>query len=331
MKGFRKRLFNMSFKTGFTHLKQRYLSRRPVTILGYHQIETPDFMRRMMGWDMTPKAFQAQLEYIAANYTVLSGQQLETCIIEEGVFPENALAITFDDGYRDVYNVAFPILKRLGLPATVFLTTGSLDNECSLWTNVIYHYFYRTGKNYFHLVFPDGSRLDGHWSSEAEKRPYVLQVNRKMKTVSNADRLKAMSALAATLEVAAIEDPYDRMPMLTWNMVRELVQSKIFSLGAHTVNHPILSRCTVEEQHREMQESRNRIEHETGIVCRYFAYPNGQVEDYTDRTGLLAKEIGYTLAFTFWSGRPDESIRAMEIPRHPILTSDLAEFAWNLR
>ena len=331
MIAFRKMFYKLSFKTGLTRIKQRYLPRYPVTILGYHQINTPEFLREMMGWDMSPEIFQSQLEYIAKHFTVLSCSQFEQILVEKRTFPENALVITFDDGYRDVYDTALPLLKKLGLPATVFVTTDSADNRCSIWTNIVYHYFHLTPRYEYQLDFPDGSSLQGQWSSVAEKRCHVFRVNRKMKTISNQDRIQSMSLLATALDVDFAEDPYDLMPMLGWDMIRSLVQSDIFTLGSHTVSHPILSRCSVEEQRWEMLESRRRIEHETGISCRYFAYPNGQLEDFSETTCLLGREAGYALAFTFQPEFLAETQQSMAIPRHPILTSDLYEFAWRLR
>ena len=328
MIGFNQGIFSALYFSGIVHLKRRYKPRRPLTILGYHQIDTPDFLRETMGWSMNPEKFQAQMEYIARYHKVITPKELEGAVKNKWPLPKNAVALTFDDGYRDVHDVALPILKKLGLQAIVFLTTGALDSQRSIWTNTVYYYFYLTRKSLFHMILPDGSSLGGRWASPQEKRQCIIQVNKRLKSIPDHDRPKAMSVLATSLEIGHGEDPILELPMLTWNSVRELKDSGVFSLGAHTVNHPILSRCDPSVQKHELETAKHRIEQETGVGCRYLAYPNGQLEDFTEETRVMAQEAGYSLAFQFCPSRWGESAAPMAVPRHPVMVSDLAEFAW---
>lgn len=324
----RNMIFKLLYLTGVIHLKRRYRPRRTLTILGYHQIHTPGFLQELMGWKMTPEKFRLQMEYIARHYRVIDSKELEGAMRGHWPLPENALAITFDDGYRDVYDVALPVLKKLGLQAVVFLTTGALDDSRSIWTNVLYYYFYLTRKSQYHMTFPDGTSIGGRWTNAQEKRECILRLNRQMKSILDRDRPKAMSVLATSLEVGHGEDPLPDLPMMSWEHVRSLRDSGVFTIGAHTVSHPILSRCEPDVQKSEMETSKRRIEAETGIPCRFFAYPNGQYTDFTEETRALAQETGFSLAFRFSQALPGESIHPMAVPRKPVMTADLAEFAW---
>ncbi len=107
----------------FTRTKPR------VPILTFHRVndEGDPFMPSQ------PTAiFAARMAHIARHYRVLAVEELATRL-QEGRVPRNALAITFDDGYRDNLTHAAPILKRLGLPATIFLVTGHIDTPHALW------------------------------------------------------------------------------------------------------------------------------------------------------------------------------------------------------
>lgn len=328
MIGIRHIVFKMMYYSGLVQLKRRYRPRQRLAILGYHQLVIPDFLQATMGWRMTPEQFRNQMEYLARNYRIIDAKELEGAVRGHWPLPKNALAITFDDGYRDVHDVALPVMKNLGLPAVVFLTTGVIDNRCSIWTNTIYYYFYLSRKSQYHMMFPDGSSLGGRWTGPEEKKDCIIQLNRRMKSIPDKDRPKAMSVLATSLEVGHGEDPVSRLPMLTWDQVRTLRDSGLFTIGAHTVNHPILSRCEPDVQKHEMATSRQRIEAETGVPCRFLAYPNGQPEDFTEETRVLAQEAGFILGFQFCPALWGETGNPMAVPRHPILTPDLAEFAW---
>lgn len=320
----------MLFHTGLVQIKRRYLPRYPVTILGYHQVHTPVFLRDTMGWSMTPDLFRAQVEYAARFHTVVSLRDLEEIVFNSRAIPKNALVLTFDDGYRDVHDVALPVLSRLGVPATVFITTGAVDRQESIWTNKIYYYFHVTRKTGFLLELSDGTKIEARWETPDQKRADIMRVNRALKMLPDSDRMQAVRTLADALDVSWDDDPVKLLPMLTWDTIRSLRDSSVFTLGAHTVNHPILSRCETAKQAYELEESRRRIEEETGAACRYLAYPNGQKPDVTGLTQTLAREAGYALAFMYCPGTPGEKIDPMAVPRHPVMTPDLAEFAWRI-
>lgn len=323
-------LYTSFFKSGLVHAKRKWLPRRPLTVLGYHQIDTPDFLRETMGWEMTAEAFREQMRYIAQYHHPISGKELEGIVARHWTVPANAVAVTFDDGYRDVYDVAFPIMKELNIPGIVFLTTGPPDSGRSIWTNVIYYYFYLTHKNQVHLKLPDGTTAGCRWNTPAEKQKCILQLNQKLKKIPQDEMPKVLSVLATALEIAKNPDPVDLMPMLTWQQVQELQESELFTIGSHTVNHPILSGCSPDVQKKELIDSKARIEYETQKPCNLLAYPNGQPGDITRETTELARSVGYSAAFMFTPETPFPGNAAFNAPRHPIMTPDIAEFAWLL-
>ncbi|MCD4653562.1 polysaccharide deacetylase family protein [bacterium] len=322
--------FQVLFKTGVVQLKQRWKPRRPLTILGYHQINTPVYLRETMGWRMTPEKFHAQIQYLVAHYKVLDAKELEGIIAHGLPIPKNAVAITFDDGYSDVYDVALPIMKEFALPSIVFLTTGAMDRQMSIWTNIVYYYFYLTNKTQLSLDLPDGSMTGGKWTNVQEKRQTILHVNQKLKSQAFEDIPKILSVLARALGVNHDASPLEELPMLNWDQVRELHDSGLFTIGSHTVNHPILSRCSPTVQQQELTESRSRIEEEIKHPCTILAYPNGQAADITRETIEIARDAGYSMAFMFSPETPYPDSSFLNAPRHPIMTADLAEFAWLL-
>ncbi|MBN1295775.1 polysaccharide deacetylase family protein [bacterium] len=323
-------MYRMLVSTGAVHVKRKWRPVRPLTVLGYHQIDTPDFLRKTMGWTMTPERFREQMRYIAAYHHPIGGGELEGIISRNWSIPAGAVAVTFDDGYCDVIDVALPIMKELNIPGIVFLTTGPLDTNSSIWTNKVYYYFHHTQKNLLQLKLPDGSSTGCRWNNDTEKRRCILQINQILKRVPNDELPKVLSVLATALGVNRTLDPASELPMLQWSHIRELQESGLFTIGSHTVNHPILSTCPTDQQKKELLDSRARIEFETQAPCRLLAYPNGQPEDITRETIDLVTHAGYTAAFMYTPESPFPDIRRLNAPRHPIHVTDCAEFAWQL-
>jgi len=98
--------------------------------------------------------------------------------------------------------------------------------------------------------------------------------------------------------------PFIQLP-LNWDEIREMKKSGLVAIGSHTVTHPILSRCTYEEQRAELTLSRNRVIEELNEECVLFCYPNGEVNDYNHWTIKLLKELGYVGALTTINGYVD--------------------------
>jgi len=247
----------------------------------------------------TPVAlFRRQMETLRRYFTVLSLEDLAARAREHDL-PENGVAITFDDGYRDNYENAFPILRELGLPATIFLTTEALDGSALLWHDRVFDAFHRTRKT--------------------EARASIETELARLRRSSPEGRDAWIDAL---LEELGIEPG---MPAgwekLTWPQVREMASQGV-SFGAHTLDHPILTRVSAEEARRQVRESKRRIEAETGTPVTSFAYPNGTASDFDASTERIVADEGFSLAVTTLLGANDESTNPYRLRRTGMWGSD---------
>lgn len=323
--------FELIHRSGVLHLKRRLKPRTAPVVLGYHQLDTPPFLNELMGWSMSPDHFHAQITYLKKHLPILSAAELSDLVINGKQAPDNAVAITFDDGYADVYTVALPILKKLNVPAMVFVSTGAVDEKRSIWTNRVYYFFSKTRKTQVSLTLPDGTLTGARWRNPLELRRGILQIMSRIKQQPADDVPKILSILASALGVDRNLDPWQEMPMLSWDQIRALHTSKLVTIAAHTVDHPILARCTVDRQRREIERSRSRIEDEIGTSCDFIAYPNGQHNDIDCDTVEIVKDVGFKTAWMFTPTPRYPDDLTYNAPRHPIMTSKISEFAWALR
>src|SRR5262245_43814041 len=108
----------------------RLINRGRALILTYHR-----FSEQEDGVNTSASAFAEQLDFLAAHYRVVPLAELVEQLNGPGAKSSRLAAITIDDGYRDAYEIAYPLLRRAGLPATVFVVTEFLEGRLWLWTD----------------------------------------------------------------------------------------------------------------------------------------------------------------------------------------------------
>ncbi len=316
----------MFFSTGLLALKRKMRPRNTITVLAYHTLESPRFLRNVLGIHSSESDFNAQINYIASHHTVLSMSELLSILSFRMSAPENAVVITFDDGYADVYNIAYPRMKALGLPGTVFLTTEAVTCQRSIWTNRLYGFIEAAANRKVTIEFDGRKPLTVDLTDSHSRMIGALAVCGMLKTMSPEERLTALHAVARALGVDPQFDPIEQLPMLSWDQVA-ILHREGFTIGSHSVTHPILSMCSEERQWMELSESKQEIETRLNAPCRVLAYPNGQPGDISDATRAIAKECGYEAGFRFTAGPVRSGIDPFDTPRHPVFEVPLASFA----
>jgi peptidoglycan/xylan/chitin deacetylase (PgdA/CDA1 family) len=241
---------------------------------------------------LSVRTFRRICEFLARRYQVMPLSEMARLNQLGEKLPARAVAITFDDGYASNHDLGFPVLRDLGLPATIFLSTGFLDGTHALWFQEMDLAYQAMGRS--------GSELA---TTLAE-----------LKKLPNAE-LRAAVKRAVTSTQAPNTIPRAMQPM-SWDDARSLQQSGLIELGGHTHTHPILARCTLEEQAYEIKTCRDRMVAELGRAPSLFAYTNGGAGDFTAETQGLLAEHGFTAAFTMMGGRYTASSVSHALPRY---------------
>lgn len=267
------------------------LKRRTVAgfhILTYHRIQ-PTQQTLTMGAFLLDH-FEQQVAYLAKYYRLMTlGQVMDA--IREGRLPDGAVCLTFDDGYRDVYDHALPVLRRYRAPATVFLATGSIGTGTPLWYDQIFEALRRSRvRRLLHPLDHTEIRLD----SEQEKHELALRLIERLKGEEETARKRGVQRILHALKIPVAAD--NRL-MLDWDLVRRLQKAGI-EFGSHTDTHPILSRLSPSKVWSELVRSKTVIEDHCQREATLFAYPNGKPEDYTPEVVEMVKRAGYRAAVT---------------------------------
>jgi peptidoglycan/xylan/chitin deacetylase (PgdA/CDA1 family)/CelD/BcsL family acetyltransferase involved in cellulose biosynthesis len=289
-------------------------------ILYYHRVNDE---RDPFFPSLPTKVFERQMRHVARRHRVVSLGGLVEHLGSSS--PETVVAITFDDGYRDNFDNAFPILQRYGLPATIFLATGSLDSREPLWFEVLSGALKMTGKEFLDVEIDLPRRF---WLRTQEER---LRANGELfgtlRRMAEADRQRWLGQILRDLSSSLGVSRNDMM--LTWDQVRTMKQHHI-DFGGHTVTHPYLSRLTRDKVSWEISECKRRIESEVQARVAHFAYPNGREEDFTPWNKETLRNAGYEAAVTTIWGMNDESTDRLELRRGQPWEEDEALFAYKM-
>ncbi len=281
-----------------------------LVIVMYHMIVPAPFS--FPDWCIVDlSSFRKQLLYLSAHFDLLPlSEAVEKCL--QGKLRRLTAAVTFDDGYQNNFDTAFPLLKELNIPATLFLTTGLMDTEDTLWFCRINEALANYDKGEF---FWRGNRFNLGTSAAKAKASRSLQIS-----------MKQLSPQALSEEVRRIVEDLGDDPMrpigaqspyrmLDTRSIKEMLNSGLISLGAHSNSHSILGLLPKKEQLARIAGSLDFVKNITGEPCKVFAYPNGKKQDYTDETVALLRRCGVRLALTTIAGNNRPATSPLELRR----------------
>ena len=266
--------------------------------LNYHRIGDPTQTPIDSGvFSATPERFEEQLKYLKAECDVIRIADMAD-VLRQGS-KRRCVLITFDDGYLDNYEVVYPALKQVGLPAVIFLTTGFLDQRLVSWWDEIAWMVRQSPRE--QLLLPESWHIESLNRSAENTEVAIRRLLRLAKSLGPESLTQFLNDIADAAGTGRAPRNAETAPWMTWDMVREMHTGGI-EFGGHTVTHPVLSTCTLEQQRAEIEQSKIRIEQELGVAVTAFSYPVGQPWSFSADSARLAREARYQYGFSFFPG-----------------------------
>lgn len=281
---------------GLIWFARHVFPRRGVLILAFHRVN--DHAVDILNLRVRVKDFETQLTYLRKHYRLVSLQEAIDTLRSEKNLPSNTVVITFDDGYTDNYLHAFPILQKLSIPATIFLTLEPIETRSALWFDEIQGCILSTHVHSVDLrkfslpAFPIATRK--------QKQKMIEHIVEEIKR--NWDFKKVpmfIDYLHRQLSVPRKNGKSDLM--LTWEQVTDMKGGGI-EFGAHTMTHPILTHIGDQELNYEIAKAKEILEGKVGAPVAFFAYPNGEARDFNAVVVDRLKSCGYRGACTLIPG-----------------------------
>lgn len=309
-------IFELLFRSG---LCDRIYTLRPqhLTVLAYHRVtDLPaagfDTYRRNVS--ATPTGFAAQMDFICTRFNVISLQDLLLWLRGAGELPMRPALITFDDGYRDNFRNAFPVLRTRNLPAVIFLTTGYIGKSKPLWWDLVAFCFAHTQQQTVHIPLIGRQQ----WQNPASRNIVMDRLLQVLKGLPEDEKATVVEQLPRVLEVDIPADTFTDM-FLTWEHIRMMVAQGI-AMGAHTQNHPIMTRIPLEQARAEVRNSKASIEEKIGQPVTTFAYTNGLTGDFNREVQAMLRQELFEAAFTLLPG----PVRLTQVRQSPLAIQRIA-------
>lgn len=238
-----------------------------------------------------------QCEQIRRHYRPVSLSQIAAALHQGAALPDNAVAVTVDDGYRNFLTNGYPCFREFEIPSTVFLVSDFLDGKLWLWWNQIEYAFTHTDKREVNALV-GANRETLSLTSPDERKRQAHRFAESLTHISNDERLERTQQVLNQLNIEIPAIPPAAWQPMSWSEVRELAATNV-EFGAHTKTHPILSSLASTDTMRdEIQTSKARVEQELGRPVLHFCYPNGKDADIGSDVLRITRESGFQTAVT---------------------------------
>ena len=201
------------------------------------------------------KEFKRHIKYLKKYCNVIPLSLLSDTIRNKGSLPKNSVIITFDDGKKSLYQL-LPLIKKHAVPVTIYISPGIIEKNTEFWFDT------------------------------------VIRLNETYK-INNLDKehLKRIPDEEKNKIIREFSEKYNYLPaeniVMNWNEVKNMHDSGFVEIGAHTMNHPCLTKIGLKKAEQEIFNSKKMIEKKLGKRISSFSYPNG---DFNDSIVSLAKK-----------------------------------------
>jgi peptidoglycan/xylan/chitin deacetylase (PgdA/CDA1 family) len=266
----------------------------------------------------------AMCAYIARHFEPVSLSHVTDALDGGKALPQNALAVTVDDGYRNFLLHGHPIFRRHRIPSTLFAVAGFADRQLWLWHDQIEFGLRHTSRSSIRAPLGDDV-LEFELGTEAQKTDAIGRLSENLKEVSNHLRVAFVADFGRICGVEIPRDPPKDREAMSWDELRA-VSAEGVEIGCHTETHPILSRLgSAAQLEREIRGARQRMEERLGFPVRHFCYPNGRAIDIGEAAIRCVRDAGYGSAVINTWGLNAPPAERFQIRRLPFdSTLDLA-------
>jgi peptidoglycan/xylan/chitin deacetylase (PgdA/CDA1 family) len=251
------------------------------------------------------RQFEAHLRLITRWFKPIPMAEMGWAVAEKKALPDKAVALTFDDGYRDNYEVAYPLLKRYGVPASFFVCPGLIDSHQGFWWDEIYALVERTTATELHIgkILPVSGLPSG-------RQDGALSLSTGQQKIAAGERLvaqgKQLSPQMLTIFLERLNEAigvhidadFRQQTLMNWDEIREMHRNGM-EIGSHTMTHPMLTQVSESVMRTELSEARARIAEVLGTAPAGFVYPSGA---FSPTARNIVKETGHIYACTSQSG-----------------------------
>ena len=317
------------YYTGLIFILSNLRLKNKCIVLVYHRVVSPlrEIYHVQDGMYVEPHVFKQHLDYLASHFNIISEKEFIDTLRKKKRF-NKACLITFDDGWRDNFQYAFPLLKEKNIPATIFLATGLTGTSNWFWPEKILYFVENINLKSLSKIEDKKIRklIEAYHKNNEKEESHLNKLIEYLKSVPE----EKLEYIIGNLSEMATKTISDERQVLDWDEIKEMMNYSI-SFGSHTVNHKILTNnVDIQKVRFELEVSKRTIENKIDSKVRSFCFPNGNFNDLL--IGELEK-ANYDLGFIGGRGVNDsktDPFRVKRIGIHNDVSYNSALFACRL-
>jgi peptidoglycan/xylan/chitin deacetylase (PgdA/CDA1 family) len=271
------------------------LHQNKIVIFNYHRIKDINkplyFDETVFGPDAT--RFRQEMEWIKKETRVLSEEELIEIVYSKKPVKELCSMVTFDDGYRDNFDIAYPILKELNIPAIFFIPTEHLSKRQVGWWDIVAYLIKKTGRKNFTFQNIEYNITD--------PKLLIKKFIRELKSIESSDVNNYLNNLSKALDQDFPDIELQSSELMTWDQIR-LMSDNGMTIGTHGHDHSIFSRQDGTTLRAQLETSIHILESVIDKKIKSVAYPVGGYHHFNQETKTVSKDIDLKLGFSFLTG-----------------------------
>lgn len=266
-----------------------------IIIFNYHRIRKDNsptvFDDSVFGPDA--KRFREEMEWVKKETRVLNEEELLEIVYQKKRINGVCSLVTFDDGYRDNYDIAYPILKDLNIPALFFIPTHHMTTRQLGWWDIVAYFVKQTTKKQFTFQTIE--------YNTADKNALIKKFINQLKMSEPIYIEKFLHQLSESLNVPFPDIKLQSEELMTWEQLKIMIGSGM-NIGSHSHDHSILSRQDAETLAAQLSKSITILENNLNYKINSIAYPVGGNQHFNQVTKAVTRDVGFKLGFSYLTG-----------------------------
>jgi peptidoglycan/xylan/chitin deacetylase (PgdA/CDA1 family) len=288
-------------------------------VLMFHRVAPKEERPRVGGHvilDVTPQTLEATIAYFLKHkYSAFSSDDVHEYLIGNRKLKQPFVLFSFDDGYLDNLTYAYPIFKKHNIPFTINVSACFPERTAVLWWYLLEDLVLAKQKVEFEY---EGRTFDLVCATPEEKKQTFGRLRQMFKFANIEQRDALVKSILQTNNID-LTRKVDELA-LTWGQLQTLASDPLLTIGAHSVNHYVLSSLKDSEVEYEIAESKRILETKLNKPVAHFAYPFGSRREAGEREFQLAAKAGFKTALTTRTGSifPEHGSNLMMLPRYDV-------------
>ena len=279
-----------------------------LTILLYHGVTEKKYnkgLRNRQGKHIYINNFIEQMDYVNNFCNPITLDDWLSYRTSGELLPNNSVIISFDDGFRNNFTVAAPILADRKIPAIFYVSSGVISTNIMFWVDILEDCLHLCKQSSIQITLD--KTIEFKTETDDDKFITLMTIKKWCKLASNIEKNRVLTEVSNKTCVKPSVDHYSDYEKISWTELVEMHQNHLFTIGGHSLYHNILTSLEDDLLEKEIRTSLDLLEINLNTQIKHYSYPEGQSNHYSDRVIALLKEAGIICCPTAIHGINDAS------------------------